>query len=138
MIMPHCKALFVFLLSLFLCGLGYLDGATITGMVTDAEHKGFEAVLLRSGKHKSLSDKDGNFSIELMDSLHISRLGYKSQVLSQTQVQQLYRPSKMLIITMESDSSIWIGLSSYNGGQRRRRWPVEEEQPAIRLPVIVH
>ncbi len=101
--MSHCKALFAFFLGVFLCGLVYLEGATIAGTVTDTEYKGLEAVLLRSGKHKSLSGKEGSFSIELMDSLHISRLGYKSQVLSQTQVQQLYRPNQKLIITMESE-----------------------------------
>ncbi len=87
-----------------------LNGIKVTGIVTDEENKPLEAVRLISGKKTTLSKQNGNFTIEVTDSLQITRLGYKKQVLSIQEVIALPKTTSGIQIRLQSEP---VQLSTY-------------------------
>ena len=87
-----------------------LNGIKVTGIVTDEENKPVEAVRLISGKKTTLSKQNGNFTIEITDSLQVSRLGYKKQVLSIQEVIALPKTASGIQIRLQSEP---VQLSTY-------------------------
>ena len=97
---------FVFLFAF----LAMLNGITVTGIVTDEENKPLETVRLVSGKKTTLSKQNGSFTLEVTDSLHINRLGYKKRTLSLQEVISLPKKTSGIHIILQNEP---IQLSTY-------------------------
>lgn len=100
-------------LSVFVLLFGFvslLESIKVSGIVTDIEDRPLEAVRLISGKKTTLSKQNGNFSIEVSDSLVVSRLGYQNQTLSVNEIIALPKDNEGIRIKLQSKP---VQLSTY-------------------------
>ena len=71
--MQHLRFLSVFFILLGFVAI--LESTKVSGIVTDVDKKPLESVRLVSGTNTTVTRQNGSFTIEVMDSMQVSRLG---------------------------------------------------------------
>jgi hypothetical protein len=99
--MQHLRFLSVFFILLGFVSI--LESTKVSGIVTDVDKKPLESVRLVSGKKTTLTRQNGSFTIEVMDSMQVSRLGYKKQTLSLKEISALPKDNRGIQIILQDE-----------------------------------